>query len=343
LFLCSPKFYFMRPFPVISSTLSANHLAIFLRDRYNLSANTTCKLLKTGINHSYLVSDGVQEFVFRVYSLDWRSETEINEEIRLLNLLRDGGVSVSYPLKDAGDNYIQQIDAPEGMRLGVMFSFAEGEKLLNLSGEQHYKIGETMARIHSLTQDLQMQRVHYTPEVVLQHPFQYLDSFLPAESDEMAWLLSAQKHLLNEVANADETQMRKGAVHLDIWFDNMNITKEGLVTIFDFDFCGNGWLAYDIAYNILQIHSTEKDVTERELKKKSFLEGYESVTTISAEEKRLLPVLGVSLYFFYLGIQAQRFDNWSNVFFNETYLKRFINLLVKKFFEENVSAELLAK
>jgi Ser/Thr protein kinase RdoA (MazF antagonist) len=333
----------MEAFPVISSILSASHLAKFLQSRYNFSANTTCKLLKTGINHSYLVSDGADKFVFRVYSLNWRSETEINEEIRLLNLLRDGGVSVSYALADADNNYIQQITAPEGVRLGVMFSFAEGEKLLNLSGEQHYKIGETMARIHSLTQGLQLQRVHYTPEVVLQHPFQYLNNFLPAQSDEMVWMLSAQKYLLNEIANADETQMRKGAVHLDIWFDNMNITKDGVVTIFDFDFCGNGWLAYDIAYNILQIHSTEKDVTERELKKKSFIEGYESVTPISAEEKRLLPVLGVSLYFFYLGIQAQRFDNWSNVFFNETYLKRFIKMLVRSFFEENVSAELLAK
>ena len=333
----------MEAFPVINSILSASHLAKFLQNRYNLSASTTCKLLKTGINHSYLVSDGADKFVFRVYSLDWRSQTEISEEIRLLNLLRDGGVSVSYPLKDVGGSYIQQITAPEGMRSGVMFSFAEGEKLLNLSGEQHHKIGETMARIHGLTQGLQLQRVHYTPPVVLQRPFQYLNSFLPAESEEMAWMLSAQKYLLNEIANTDETQMRKGAVHLDILFDNMNITKEGLVTIFDFDFCGNGWLAYDIAYNILQIHSTEKDVAERERKKRSFIEGYESVAPISAEEKRLLPVLGVSLYFFYLGIQAQRFDNWSNVFFNETYLKRFIKMLVRSFFEENVSVGLLAK
>jgi hypothetical protein len=47
-------------------------------------------------------------------------------------------------------------------------------------------------------------------------------------------------------------------------------------------------------------------------------------------------MLGVSMYFFYLGIQCQRFDNWSNVFLNETYLTRFINLLVKKYFDENV-------
>jgi Ser/Thr protein kinase RdoA (MazF antagonist) len=71
------------------------------------------------------------------------------------------------------------------------------------------------------------------------------------------------------------------------------------------------------------------------------MDGYESVTPVSDEEKRLLPALGVSMYFFYLGVQAQRFDNWSNVFLNETYLKRFISLLVRKYFEENVTATAL--
>ncbi|MDB5136609.1 MAG: aminoglycoside phosphotransferase [Mucilaginibacter sp.] len=85
----------------------------------------------------------------------------------------------------------------------------------------------------------------------------------------------------------------------------------------------------------LQLHSTEKDENECNLKVGAFLKGYESVNKLSNEEKGLLPMLGISLYFFYLGIQCQRFDNWSNTFLNENYLKRFINLLVKKYFEKN--------
>jgi hypothetical protein len=46
-------------------------------------------------------------------------------------------------------------------------------------------------------------------------------------------------------------------------------------------------------------------------------------------------MLGVTLYFFYLGVQCQRYENWSNVFLNETHLKRFVNLLVKKYFDLN--------
>ncbi len=133
----------------------------------------------------------------------------------------------------------------------------------------------------------------------------------------------------------DTTLIRHGAVHLDLWFDNINISKDGQVTVFDFDFCGNGWLCMDIAYYILQLHSTEKDETERNIRITQFFEGYQSILPITDEEKRIIPMLGVSLYFFYLGVQSRRYDNWSNVFFNEVHIKRYIMLLVKKYFDTN--------
>jgi Ser/Thr protein kinase RdoA (MazF antagonist) len=330
----------MQNFPVITSTLSAHDVGLFLQDKYGFSPAATCKLLKAGINHSYLLTDDEQKVVFRVYSLNWRSQTEITEELRLLNLLRDAGIAVSYPIKDIAGHYINELNAPEGLRFGVLFSFAEGEKLLNFPADVHYKAGETMARIHQVTHQLKLQRVTYTPRVLLEDSLPFLQEFLPAESEEMAWMLSTQKYLRNELAKADTSRLRVGAVHMDIWFDNFNITKDGLINLFDFDFCGNGWLCLDIAYYVLQLHSTEKVVAERDEKLKVFFEGYESICPISKEEKRLLPMLGVSMYFFYLGVQCQRFENWSNVFLNETHLKRFINLLVKKYFEENVSKNL---
>jgi len=330
----------MNKFPVISSILSADYIGLFVQKKYGLIGDVSCKVLKTGVNHSYLVADGKSKFIFRLYSFDWRSDLEISEEIRLLNLLLSRDISISYPLKDVDDNYIQHLEAPEGVRQGVLFSFAEGEKQLNFSADLHFKVGKTMAQIHQTTLNLKLKRVSYTPKLVLEDPFVHLSQFLAADSEEMAWMVSAQEYLLNEINKTDSTQLRHGVLHLDIWFDNMNITKDGQITIFDFDFCGNGWLCYDIAYYILQLHSTEKDGSERDLKIESFLKGYESVTQITEEERRLLPLFGVSLYFFYLGVQCQRHDNWSNVFLNQTYLKRFINLLVRKYFEENVAKDL---
>ena len=300
-----------------------------------MSANASCALLKTGINDSYLITDQPAKYVFRVYSLNWRTEKEILEEIRLLNLLKENNTPVSFPIADSEQVYIQQFNAPEGNRFGVLFSFAQGEKLLNFPAALHYKVGEIMARMHQVTLDLSLDRTYYSPKVVLQDSFEQLKKFLSPGTAEMDFMASAQQYLLKEFEKFDASEIRQGAVHLDIWFDNMSIYNGTDITIFDFDFCGNGMLCYDIAYYILQLNSTEKDETECKLKTDAFLAGYESVTKLSGEEKRIIPMLGVSLYFFYLGIQSQRFDNWSNTFFNETYLKRFINLLVKKYFEKN--------
>jgi len=325
----------MNHFPVVSSNLSPTHLAVLVQEKYDLSNHTSCHLLKAGINHTYLIKDNGQRFIFRVYSIHWRSTVEILEEIRLLNLLKSHAISISYPITDKADNYIQTINAPEGERLAVMFSYAEGEKLLNFDEQNHFNIGSLMAQIHQVTENLHLERVEYTSEVLIGKVFEYLPNFLSSSCEEMAFMKSTQAYLSDEFSNVNLKEIRKGTVHLDIWFDNLNITKDGKITIFDFDFCGNGWLCMDIAYYILQLHSTERDETLCKSKMDSFLAGYESITPISKEEKRLLPMLGVSLYFFYIGIQCQRFDNWSNTFLNEMYLKRFINLLIKRYFDLN--------
>ncbi|GGD47142.1 hypothetical protein GCM10011514_08920 [Emticicia aquatilis] len=325
----------MNPFPVISSNLSPTHLARFVQEKYGLSSFTSCNLLKAGINHTYLIKDGEKRFIFRVYSFNWRSKREISEEIRLLNLLKAHDVSISYPITDKSESYIQTMNAPEGERLAVMFSYAEGEKLLNFDEQNHFQIGVLMAQIHQITKNLHVKRIEYTPKVLIGSVFEYLPNFLPDDTEEMAFMKSTQAYLRDEFSKVNLEEIRKGSVHLDIWFDNLNITKEGKITIFDFDFCGNGWLCMDIAYYILQLHSTERDETLCKLKMDSFMAGYESITPISEEEKRILPMLGISLYFFYIGIQCQRFDNWSNTFLNEMYLKRFINLLVKRYFDLN--------
>ena len=323
----------MTHFPVTNSNLSATHIGLFLQEKYCLSKDTKCQLIKAGINDTYLLTDSLDKFVFRIYSLNWRTLTEINEEIKLLNELNQNNISVSYPLADQENNFIQTLNAPEGDRFAVLFTYASGQKLHTFSNETHFQIGQLMARLHKVTNNQKLNRVEYSSKVILTDSLKKLSNFLTADTEEMNFMQSAQKYLLKEFENADISQMRQGIVHLDIWFDNLNITNENKVTIFDFDFCGNGWLCLDVAYYILQLHNLERyEAKDYEPKVDSFIKGYESIFPLSTEEKRLIPVLGVSLYFFYLGIQCQRYDNWSNSFLSENYLKRFINGLVKRYY-----------
>ena len=325
----------MTHFPVVSSILSAQYLVPLFQVKYNFSRDTTCRLLKAGVNQSYLVTDGDNKYIFRIYCINWRTKQDIAEEIRLLNLLHAHEMPVSYPIADFDNDYMQLLHAPEGLRVGVMFSYAHGEKILQFSAELHYTMGATMARIHQVTENFKLDRVTYTPSVMVVDSFERIKGYLPVETEEMQWMQQAQDYLLKLYATIDHSKVRQGAVHMDMWFDNISIDQDH-ITIFDFDFCGNGMLCYDLAYYILQVYSTEKenmDIYKEKLA--AFLDGYASVTTISEEEKSLLPALGVSMYFFYLGIQCQRFEDYSNIFLNDVYLKRYIKVLVKRYADLN--------
>lgn len=323
----------MTHFPVTNSTLSAHHLAIFIADKYALGGDTCCRLMRAGINDTYVVENGGGKYVLRVYSYGWHTRVEIQEEINLLKELIDKRIPVSYPLPDKNGAYIHTINAPEGERFAVLFSYAPGEKLHNYEVDMHFRIGAVMAAFHNATINKRLERITYTPEVLLVQPLKQIAEFLSGDTPEMELMLSMQQYLLDALSHANIAQLRQGVVHLDIWFDNLNITGDGVATIFDFDFCGNGWLCLDIAYNLMQLYVVEPDEQEYRRKAAAFLSGYESVAAISDEERRLLPMLGVCLYFFYLGTQCQRFDNFSSVFISETYLKRYITQRIKRHFD----------
>lgn len=323
----------MNQLAVSSSIISPNSLSEFITIKYGLAGKPICRLLKAGINHTYLVNTHSGKYIFRIYSFNWRTKGEILEEIRLLKTLKAHHLSISYPIPDPTDQYIQEIIAPEGNRYGVLFSYADGEKLQTYSAEHHYQVGVLMGRIHTITEGLTLKRVDYTPALLLVESLEKISHFLQQDTPEFKFLADTQPYLLEKLRGAKTTDVPYGAVHMDIWFDNLNITKEGEITIFDFDFCGNGMLCLDIAYYLLQLIHLERDETERQLKTEQFLAGYESIRTISKRERDLLPVLGMCSYYFYLGVQCDRYENWSNVFLNETYLKRYIKVIVKRYFE----------
>lgn len=326
----------MSNFSVISSILSPSDIAKFVSEKYALSLNTNCKLLKAGINHTYRIDSDKETFIFRIYSYNWRTEKEIEEELKLLKLLKHNNISVSYPIADSSSNLIQTINAPEGLRYAVLFSFAKGEKILHYGTEAHFEVGKLMAQIHKVTNNLSQKRINYNAETLLKQSLENIKEFLSEETEEMQFLQTTLLLLEKELLGADEVSLRKGIVHLDIWFDNLNISEKNEITLFDFDFCGNGWLCLDLAYYIMQLHSTEKDEAERDKKIEAFYNGYQSVEQITIEEKRLIPTLGICLYYFYLGVQCKRFDNWSNTFINDVYLKRFISVLIKGYHEKTI-------
>ncbi len=323
----------MNHFPVSQSIISEIHLSEFLIDTYNFGKNTSCRLIKTWVNDTYLLNDNSKKFIFRIYRLNWRSENEIAEELRFINLLKEKNISVSFPIFDKNQNYIQSVNAPEGKRFGVLFSYADGKKQLNLSSDFHFKIGKMMGQIHQNAEGIHLERVTYSSRILLFDSFNQIKKILNSESPEFDFLEKTQTQISDFFKALNHPKIRKGAVHLDLWADNLNIDHNNKITLFDFDFCGNGFLVLDIAFHIVMLFLFEPDQKVFEEKLKHFHDGYESILVISEEEKSMIPACGTALLFYYLGFQTERF---SAVFINEIYVKGFINSRIKRWIYHNL-------
>ncbi|MFB9053923.1 phosphotransferase [Formosa undariae] len=320
----------MKVFPVLASTISEKELGTFAKEQYGFHDNYDCKLFRTGMNHTYMLSDNETKYVLRVYSHNWRSKSEINEEVALLNLLHNNNLSVSFPIPDKNGAYIQEIQAPEGIRYVVLFSFAEGDKIRFIDQDTCFLIGELMAKIHKLTANSKIARISYDKKSLIEYAYEHLKPFFSETLPAMEFI----KGIRDFYQTSDFEDTQTGVVHMDIWYDNMAITQEKDVTIYDFDFCGNGAQVLDIGYFCKQLFHIEADKTIYELKKKHFLDGYQSIKILSDSTLKLIPKAGLAVHVFYLGIQAQRFD-WSNIFLSKNYLEMFYVARLKSWISYN--------
>jgi Ser/Thr protein kinase RdoA (MazF antagonist) len=311
--------------PAISSILSPEYLANLVINHFGFNENTTCQVLKIFANHSYLINANDKKYVLRVYFKDWRTEIEVDEELRLLDYLKENGISVSYPIKDTSNNYVQKIKAFEGERFAVLFSFAEGSSIRVPTEANCHDLGVTMARMHQLTINKTINRMKYDAESLVNWALNLAKGHFSEDSSEMQYFGRATSRINSEFQNADSSNLRYGIVHLDLHYENLKVKEDSKITMFDFDNCGNGWLFLDIAYSLMLIFKNESDKEKYKRKRNSFIKGYESISAISKEEIRLLPFGGLAIWLHYTGVHVQRFDDLSNPFLSEEFLKYWIH------------------
>jgi Ser/Thr protein kinase RdoA (MazF antagonist) len=74
----------------------------------------------------------------------------------------------------------------------------------------------------------------------------------------------------------------------------MKVKNETQITMFDFDNCGNGSLFLDIGYSLMLFYRNDPNKERFLIRKKSFLKGYQSITKINGEKKKINPIWWIS-------------------------------------------------
>lgn len=279
-------------FPVEYSTLSVNALSDLLRKNYAVAEKISLSLIKRGFNDTYLLQTASQDdkFILRVYKHNWRTLESIESELALLVLLKNEGINVSYPIADKSGAYIQTINAPEGLRYAVLFSYAQGNRIKKLSTEQAHILGIACGKMHSKTNQLKFTATAHNYNI--QHQFDLaLTTVKPILSINYAkqynYLVQLKKEFLEIFSTVDANQLAQGICHGDLQAENFHITENNTITFFDFDFFGTSYLAYDIGVFMWYDHKNKPPEIV-----KAFLNGYVTQRALSQTEIMLLPYFG---------------------------------------------------
>lgn len=329
-----PLFIFktMAHFPAQYSTLSAIALKSYIEVAYGLKL-INCRFLLRGVSDTYIIEAIDARYVLKIYREQHRSRDEIQAEVELLNLLENGGASVAYPITAINGSQLQQFDAPEGTRYGILFSYAEGAPVMDLNDGQLKTIGCQMAKVHNITSVVQLSypRREYSIETTLINP---IKSFEPAFNDlpdEYAYIKDIAVKVAQKLSSLDTANFSYGYCQYDFLPKNFHFDAGGSLTFFDFDFAGKGFLVNDLMSFFVHffMHVYTGKLTDEEAQRMFavFVAAYRETRPVSDDELKAIPYLGVGFWIFYLGFQHEHFDDWSNPFFGPRFIKDRVALI----------------
>lgn len=286
----------MKQIRVVRSFVAADALAELITDEYALAAPVRCqlfsKMLRTQDNDHYLVTTGEGErYVARVYQLGTRlerNETDYLYELDWLTFLHQAGLPISYPIPRANGELLCRLNAPEGERYLALFSLAPGRPMSLKNEEQLFVLGREMARIHLTSNDYEgkYERQPMNLEFLVDKPIERIKQYWDADraNDLEILMISAEEakeEILDLIANEEYTPDGWGPIGGDFHNGSVFFTADNKPTFFNFDWCGYGWRAYDIAvflFNTNLIHERSADLSE------AFFAGYYSQRQLSDNE-----------------------------------------------------------
>ena len=87
----------------------------------------------------------------------------------------------------------------------------------------------------------------------------------------------------------------------------------GEVAVLDFDFCGPGWRAYDVATYLGEVRFWEAPASAAE----AFLAGYEALRPLAEWERAALPLLEAARHIQAMGTPAMHVNEWGRAYLSD--------------------------
>ncbi len=279
------------------------------------------------MSDTYILENQHAKYILKIYRDSHRSLHEIKGEIELLAHLKAGGAKVAHAIADRNGNTYQEFNAAEGTRHGVLFTYAPGKTIMDLTEKHMAIVGYEMAFNHNITSSVKLshERKPYTIDTTLTQPVAILEPAFKDYPEGYTYLKETAAQVARALQDLNTDRFNYGYCHYDYLPKNFHFDEYDTLTLFDFDFAGPGWLANDLmsftVYLYFYITMNKKTIEEARRDFSVFVDAYRKVRPITDEEINAIPLLGFMFWTFYLGFQYQNFDDWSNTFFGPRFLR----------------------
>jgi len=277
-------------------------VASMVASAYAIGDMIECRCLMSRTNDTYLVTAEHGRFVLRVYGLHARSLTEVLFEVEFLNHLADKGVLVARPVPRRDGGFVSIHRAPGGDRYAVLFTYAPGEPPPWPPDPAYYRpYGRAIAAIHRGLDDFASAhpRAPLDLDYLVDRPMQVILPLLAHRPHDAAYLQRLADTMKERVAALSPT-MDWGGCHGDPQGANCHATSDGMVTFFDFDCCGLGWRAYDLATFRWTVAVNRAD----EALWREFLAGYKEGRDVGNADLQAVPCLVAIRHIWWMGARV---------------------------------------
>jgi Ser/Thr protein kinase RdoA (MazF antagonist) len=278
---------------VARSFIAADALADVVAREYDLGDSVSCKMfskiLRTQDNDHYRVNASGKRYVIRVYQQGdslGRQESAYLFELDWLTFLKEQGLPVSYPLPRRDGRLLGSLEAPEGTRYYALFTYAPGQSMSLTDADQLYTVGSYMAQIHKASEAFRSdhERMPIDMACLFEKPLERISRLWGARrAANLDILLASAEEARQEVYSLLGEPPGEAGVWGVIGGDFHNVSthfRDGQPMFFNFDRCGYGWRAYDIAAFL----SNTNLLQAAEGYSEAFFAGYYSERPLSREE-----------------------------------------------------------
>jgi Ser/Thr protein kinase RdoA (MazF antagonist) len=313
------------PFPVTHSLLSPDALGRHVQAAYALGEVHACILVQHNLNDTYLVDAATGRYVLRASQAErasgtssWRTREDLLFELDVLEHLARKGVPVATPLVQRDGTRVWAVQAPEGDRHLTLFTYAPGEPVTPSTQTEPLArgYGAAVAALHVATGDLSSPHPRFALDLdfLLAKPLKVVQPYLAHRPDDWRFLRALEAVLAEQLASLQARGLDRGVCHGDAQGGNAHVTPDGTLTFFDFDVCGTGWRAYDIAVffwgaALGKVRLGWDAQTVARLCA-AYLSGYLERRPLGAADQEAIAPCVLLRQCWYLGLEAGNWDSW---------------------------------